>query len=83
MKPDIHPDYHPVVFADANTGAMFRTRSTATSDRTVDFQGGTYPLIVVDVSADSHPFWTGSARHIDTAGQVEKFHRRYGVRPAP
>lgn len=83
MKPDIHPDYHPVVFADANTGAMFLTRSTATSDRTVDFQGGTYPLIVVDVSADSHPFWTGSSRHIDTAGQVEKFRRRYGVRPAP
>ncbi|CDO07534.1 type B 50S ribosomal protein L31 [Mycolicibacterium cosmeticum] len=83
MKPDIHPDYHPVVFADANTGAMFLTRSTATSDRTVDFQGGTYPLIVVDVSADSHPFWTGSSRHIDTAGQVEKFRRRYGVRATP
>lgn len=83
MRPDIHPDYHPVVFADANTGAMFLTRSTATSDRTVDFQGSTYPLIVVDVSADSHPFWTGSSRHIDTAGQVEKFRRRYGVRSTP
>ncbi|MDX1871187.1 type B 50S ribosomal protein L31 [Mycolicibacterium sp. 120266] len=83
MRPDIHPDYHPVVFADANTGAMFLTRSTATSDRTVDFQGRTYPLIVVDVSADSHPFWTGSSRHIDTAGQVEKFRRRYGVRRTP
>ncbi|GAS94706.1 50S ribosomal protein L31 [Mycolicibacterium canariasense] len=83
MKPDIHPDYHPVVFADANTGAMFLTRSTAISDRTVDFQGGTYPLIVVDVSADSHPFWTGTSRHIDAAGQVEKFRRRYGVRPTP
>lgn len=83
MRPDIHPDYHPVVFADANTGAMFATRSTATSDRTVDFQGSTYPLIVVDVSADSHPFWTGSSRHIDTAGQVEKFRRRYGDSRTP
>ena len=83
MRPDIHPDYHPVVFADANTGAMFATRSTATSDRTVVFQGSTYPLIVVDVSADSHPFWTGSSRHIDTAGQVEKFRRRYGDSRTP
>ncbi|MHA3019102.1 type B 50S ribosomal protein L31 [Mycobacterium sp. BMJ-28] len=83
MKADIHPAYHPVVFADANTGAMFLTRSTATSERTVDFQGHTYPLIVVDVTSDSHPFWTGSSRRIDTAGRVEKFHRRYGARPAP
>jgi large subunit ribosomal protein L31 len=83
MKAEIHPDYHPVVFADANTGAMFLTRSTATSDRTVDWQGSTYPLIVVDVTSDSHPFWTRSSRRIDTAGQVEKFHRRYGARPAP
>ena len=83
MKADIHPDYHPVVFADASTGAMFLTRSTATSDRTVDWQGSVYPLIVVDVTSDSHPFWTGSSRRIDTAGQVEKFHRRYGARTAP
>lgn len=83
MKVDIHPEYHPVVFADASTGTMFLTRSTATSDRTVDWQGATYPLIVVDVTSDSHPFWTGSNRRIDTAGQVEKFHRRYGSRPAP
>lgn len=83
MKADIHPEYHPVVFADASTGTMFLTRSTATSDRTVDWQGATYPLIVVDVTSDSHPFWTGSSRRIDTAGQVEKFHRRYGSRAAP
>lgn len=81
MKPDIHPDYHPVVFQDAGTGKAFLTRSTATSDRTIEYEGATYPLIVVDVTADSHPFWTGTRRHLDTAGQVEKFHRRYG-RPA-
>ena len=80
MKPDIHPDYHPVVFQDAGTGKQFLIRSTITSERTTDYQGTTYPLVVVDVTADSHPFWTGTNRHLDTAGQVEKFRRRYGNR---
>lgn len=81
MKPDIHPDYHPVVFQDGATGDAFLTRSTITSSRTIEWEDGhTYPLVVVDVSAASHPFWTGSRRHLDTAGQVEKFRRRYGVR---
>lgn len=80
MKPDIHPDYHPVVFQDAGTGKTFLIRSTVTSDRTIEYQGATYPLVVVDVTADSHPFWTGTNRHLDTAGQVEKFRRRYGTR---
>ncbi|TQK29137.1 type B 50S ribosomal protein L31 [Arthrobacter sp. SLBN-53] len=80
MKPDIHPAYHPVVFQDAGTGKQFLIRSTITSDRTIDYQGATYPLVVVDVTADSHPFWTGTNRHLDTAGQVEKFRRRYGTR---
>jgi large subunit ribosomal protein L31 len=82
VKPGIHPEYHPVVFQDAATGAQFLTRSTATSTRTIEWPTPsgpkTYPLIVVDVTSDSHPFWTGSARHIDAAGQVEKFRRRYG-----
>lgn len=81
MKKDIHPGYHPVVFRDASTGKEFLTRSTATS--TVDTEwvdGNRYPLIVVDVTADSHPFWTGGRRIVDSAGQVEKFHRRYGKR---
>ncbi|NUS44937.1 MAG: type B 50S ribosomal protein L31 [Mycobacteriaceae bacterium] len=83
MKPGIHPDYHPVVFEDASTGTRFLTRSTATSDRTVEWtDGATYPLIVVDVTADSHPFWTGAHRVLDTAGRVEKFERRYGRRTA-
>lgn len=82
MKPDIHPDYHPVVFQDAGTGKTFLIRSTVTSDRTIEYQGATYPLVVVDVTADSHPFWTGTSRHLDTAGQVEKFRRRYGTRGA-
>lgn len=81
MKPGIHPDYHPVVFRDSSTGDAFLTRSTATSNQTVEWEdGNTYPLIVVDVSSASHPFWTGARRIMDTAGQVEKFHRRFGVR---
>lgn len=87
MKPDIHPDYHPVVFEDANTGARFLTRSTLTGARTVEWQTpqgiSTYPLVVVEVTSDSHPFWTGGRRIVDTAGQVEKFHRRYGGRRPP
>jgi large subunit ribosomal protein L31 len=81
VKPGIHPDYHPVVFQDSSTGTAFLTRSTATSTQTVTWtDGNTYPLIVVDVTADSHPFWTGTQRLVDTAGRVEKFHRRYGRR---
>ncbi|WP_446225617.1 type B 50S ribosomal protein L31 [Nocardia sp. IBHARD005] len=81
MKAGIHPDYHPVVFEDASTGKQFLTRSTATSDRTIAWaDGNTYPLMVVDVTSDSHPFWTGTARNLDTQGRVEKFERKYGKR---
>jgi large subunit ribosomal protein L31 len=84
VKPGIHPDYHPVVFQDANTGKQFLTRSTLTSPRTIAWEmpDGVreLPLIVVEVTSDSHPFWTGSNRIVDSAGQVEKFRRRYGSR---
>jgi large subunit ribosomal protein L31 len=84
MNPHIDPDHHPVVFRDANTGSTFLTRSTVTSTRTIEWETPdgiqTYPLVVVDVSADSHPFWTRVHRAMDTAGRVEKFRRRYGVR---
>lgn len=84
MKPGIHPAYHPVVFQDANTGTAFLSRSTITSSRTIEWETPdgtkTYPLVVVDVSSESHPFWTGAHRVMDTAGRVEKFRRRYGLR---
>ena len=84
MKPGIHPYYRPVVFQDATTCEWFLTRSTATSPRTIDVETPegvrTYPLVVVEVSAASHPFWTGERRILDTAGAVEKFNRRYGPR---
>ncbi|MCX6469156.1 type B 50S ribosomal protein L31 [Williamsia sp. MIQD14] len=84
MKPGLHPDYHPVLFRDSATGTTFLTRSTVTSDVLLEWEDGNrYPLVVVDVTSDSHPFWTGATRVMDTAGRVEKFERRYGRRARP
>ncbi|MFB6716222.1 MULTISPECIES: type B 50S ribosomal protein L31 [unclassified Streptomyces] len=83
MKPKIHPAYGPVVFRDKAAGAAFLTRSTATSDRTVEWEdGNSYPVVDVEISSASHPFYTGTARVLDTAGRVERFERRYGRRGA-
>lgn len=82
MKADIHPDYHPVVYRDRSADFAFLTRSTATSDRTITWEdGNTYPVIDVEVSSASHPFYTGQTRVVDTAGRVEQFRRRYGDNP--
>lgn len=81
MKPGTHPDYHLVVYRDKAAGFAFLTRSTATSDQTIDWEDGeTYPVIDVEVSSASHPFYTGKSRVLDTAGRVERFERRYGRR---
>ena len=78
MKQGIHPDYHSVVFRDISAGMTFLTRSTATSSKRIEWEdGNTYPLIDVDITSASHPFYTGRAKIIDTSGQVEKFNRRY------
>ncbi|MDO4259826.1 MAG: type B 50S ribosomal protein L31 [Actinomycetaceae bacterium] len=79
MKPGIHPDYHPVVYRDRVANFAFLTRSTATSDTTIEWEDGqTYPVIDIEISSASHPFWTGRSRMIDTEGRVEKFYARYG-----
>lgn len=78
MRFGIHPDYHPVVFRDRSAGLAFLTGSTATSSTTILWEdGSTYPVIDVEISSASHPFWTGTSRVIDTEGRVEKFRRRY------
>jgi len=78
MKTDIHPEYKAVVFRDLASGATFLTRSTVTSDKTIDFEdGNTYPVIDVEISSESHPFYTGKQRIMDSAGRVEKFNSRY------
>lgn len=79
MRPGIHPAYRPVVFRDRAGDFAFLTRSTATSATTIAWEdGNTYPVIDVDISSASHPFYTGRGRVIDTAGRVERFNQRYG-----
>jgi large subunit ribosomal protein L31 len=77
MRSGIHPAYRTVVFRDAASGALYRTRSTVAVSQTIELDGETLPLGVVDISAASHPFWTGNQRVLDTAGRVERFHQRY------
>ena len=78
MKTDIHPEYAPIVFRDLASGATFLTRSTVTSDKTIEWEdGNTYPVIDVEISSESHPFYTGKQRILDSAGRVEKFNSRY------
>lgn len=82
MKHAIHPAYRPVVFRDRSGGLAFLTRSTAGgrgTGETVEWTDGrTYPVVDVETSSASHPVWTGGARVLDTAGRVERYHRRYG-----
>ncbi|WP_066582746.1 type B 50S ribosomal protein L31 [Cellulomonas timonensis] len=81
MKKDIHPDYHPVVFRDVSGEFAFLTRSTATPSKTIVWEdGNTYPVVDIEISSATHPFYTGQSRVVDTAGRVEKFRQRYGNR---
>lgn len=77
MKTDIHPDYKNVVFRDLGSGETFLTRSTVTSDKTIELGGVEYPVIDVEISSASHPFYTGKQRIMDSAGRVEKFNQRF------
>ena len=78
MKAEIHPSYQPIVFRDLTSGQSFLTRSTATSEKTVEWEdGNTYPVIDVEISSASHPFYTGKQRILDSAGRVEKFNKRF------
>lgn len=81
MKQGTHPAYGQVAFRDRSTGTVFLTRSTLVAragGRAVDIDGTSYPVVDVDISSDSHPFWTGTARTLDNEGRVERFERRYG-----
>lgn len=77
MKKGIHPDYHPVVFEDTTAGFRLLTRSTLTSEVTTKWEDGNeYPLINIEVSSASHPFYTGKQVLVDTAKRVDKFQAR-------
>ncbi|MEU6473307.1 type B 50S ribosomal protein L31 [Streptomyces massasporeus] len=82
MRQGIHPEYGPVVFRDRAANYAFLTRSTLSvtaGEKTVEWEdGNTYPVVDVEISDVSHPFYTGTARVLDTAGRVERFERRYG-----
>lgn len=77
MKTETHPEYNAIVFRDLASGTTFLTRSTLTSDKTIDLDGETYPVVDVEISSESHPFYTGKQRILDSAGRVEKFNKRF------
>ena len=79
MKPDIHPDYHKVLFVDSATGDEWVSRSTITSSETREVDGEELPVVKLEISAHSHPFWTGTMRELDADGKIDRFRRRYGT----
>ncbi len=79
MKKGIHPDgYRLVVFKDMSNGTTFISRSTAASKETLKWEDGNeYPLVKLEISNTSHPFFTGKNMLVDTAGRIDKFNKRY------
>lgn len=80
MKKDIHPDYRQVVFLDSTTGYKFLSGSTKNSSETIEFEGAEYPLIRVEISSDSHPFYTGRQKFTQADGRVDRFNKKYGLK---
>ncbi|PLT33126.1 type B 50S ribosomal protein L31 [Bacillus sp. V5-8f] len=81
MKPNIHPNYRKVVFMDSNTGFKFLTGSTKASNEMIDWEdGNSYPLIKVEVSSDTHPFYTGKQKFADKGGRVDRFLQKYNLK---
>lgn len=79
MKDGIHPEFRQVVFRDVSNGWEMLTKSTIKSRETVKWTDGKeYPLVTVEISSNSHPFYTGKQRLIDTEGRAEKFMKKYG-----
>lgn len=78
MKKDIHPNYRDVLFYDTSSEFKFLTKSTIETSETMEWTDGkTYPVYKIEVSSESHPFYTGKKMLLDTAGRVEKFNKRY------
>ncbi len=78
MKEGIHPGYHKVLFVDTATGHEWVSRSTKTSSETKQVDGEELPVIKLEISSHSHPFWTGTLRELDADGKIDRFRRRYG-----
>ena len=80
MKPEIHPDYHDVIYIDSATGEEWMSRSTQTSKESREVDGTQIPVIKLEISSVSHPFWTGTMRELDADGKIDRFRRRYGAK---
>lgn len=81
MKKDIHPaDYRLVIFEDMSSGKQFLVGSTIRTSETGTFEGKEYPKVVVEISSESHPFYTGEDRTLDKTGRVEKFRQRAALK---
>ncbi|MEX0915416.1 MAG: type B 50S ribosomal protein L31 [Wenzhouxiangellaceae bacterium] len=79
MKAEIHPEYREVVFQDLSSDFAFKTRSTVQTRDTIKWEDGNeYPLVKVEVSSKSHPFYTGQHKIVDSGGRVDRFKQRYG-----
>ena len=78
MKKDIHPAYHKVLFVDTATGDEWITRSTLSSGETREIEGEQIPVVRLEISSYSHPFWTGQLRELDSDGKIDRFRRRFG-----
>ncbi|WP_028101996.1 type B 50S ribosomal protein L31 [Pseudoduganella violaceinigra] len=78
MKADIHPNYREVLFHDVSCDFKFITRSTIQTRDSATHEGKEYPLVKIEVSSESHPFFTGQHKIVDTAGRVEKFRQKFG-----
>ncbi len=84
MKKDIHPEnYRPVAFKDMSNDEVFISRSTINAKETIEIDGVTYPLVKLEITSSSHPFYTGKQKLVDTAGRVDKFMNRYAKRNQP
>ncbi len=78
MKPEIHPEnYRLVAFKDMSNDDVFITKSTAESKETIEVDGVTYPVVKLEISRTSHPFYTGKSKLVDTAGRIDKFKNKY------
>ncbi|WP_110686530.1 type B 50S ribosomal protein L31 [Salinicola aestuarinus] len=79
MRSGIHPDYRQVIFYDSSVDAYFKIGSTMTSNETIEWEdGNTYPLVNLDISSASHPFYTGKQREVGSEGRAAQFQRRFG-----
>ncbi|ALJ30944.1 50S ribosomal protein L31 type B [Apilactobacillus kunkeei] len=81
MKQGIHPEYHQVVFQDTSTGFKFMAGSTMKSAETITMDDGNeYPLVRLEISSDSHPFYTGREKFTQADGAVDRFNKKYGFK---